>query len=160
MPHPLSHKCPIPLFQLCLTSHFMCVQSFHMVNIDVPAGVGAPPLDTTSRPLQILWQWFSTSINYWEHGNTHLYVSKGTPWRVLHAKFRYNVCSKYACCRYCTRATRALYAWGITSLDTTKQLTLALAGASMALFCLFKSPPHCCKTGASSFEVGRQRNLL
>ena len=24
----------------------MCVQSFHMVNIDVPAGVGAPPLDT------------------------------------------------------------------------------------------------------------------
>ena len=24
----------------------MCVQSFYMVNIDVPAGVGAPPLDT------------------------------------------------------------------------------------------------------------------
>jgi len=24
----------------------MCVQIFHMVNIDVPAGVGAPPLDT------------------------------------------------------------------------------------------------------------------
>ena len=94
------------------------------------------------------------------HGNTHLYVSKGTPWRVLHAKFRYNVCSKYTYCRHCTRATRALYAWGITSLDTTKQLTLALAGASMALFCLFKSPPHCCKTGASSFEVGQQRNLL
>ena len=23
----------------------MCVQTFHMVNIDVPAGVGAPPLD-------------------------------------------------------------------------------------------------------------------
>ena len=40
MPH--SH---IPL---CLTSHFMCVQSFHMVSIDVPASVGAPPLDTTS----------------------------------------------------------------------------------------------------------------
>ena len=104
--------------------------------------------------------WFSTSINYWEHGNTHLYVSKGTPWRVLHAKFRYNVCSKYTCCRHCTRATRALYAWGITSLDTTKQHTLAQAGASMALICLFKSPPHCCKNGASSFEVGRQRNLL
>jgi len=29
-----------------VTSHFVCVQSFHMVNIDVPAGVGAPPLDT------------------------------------------------------------------------------------------------------------------
>ena len=27
----------------------MCVQSFHMVNIDVPAGVGAPPLDTHTR---------------------------------------------------------------------------------------------------------------
>ena len=24
----------------------MCVEIFHMVNIDVPAGVGAPPLDT------------------------------------------------------------------------------------------------------------------
>jgi len=24
----------------------MCVQIFHMVNIDVPAGVGAPPLET------------------------------------------------------------------------------------------------------------------
>ena len=30
-------------------SHFVCVQIFHMVNIDVPAGVGAPPLDTTSE---------------------------------------------------------------------------------------------------------------
>ena len=36
MPHPLSHKYPIPISQLCL------------VNTDVPAGVGAPPLDTTS----------------------------------------------------------------------------------------------------------------
>ena len=37
----------MPHSPLCLTSHFMCVQIFHMVNIDVPAGVGAPPLDTT-----------------------------------------------------------------------------------------------------------------
>ena len=36
MPHPLIHKYPIPISQLCL------------VNTDVPAGVGAPPLDTTS----------------------------------------------------------------------------------------------------------------
>ena len=35
MPHPLSHKYPIPTSQLCL------------VNTDVPAGVSAPPLDTT-----------------------------------------------------------------------------------------------------------------
>ena len=35
MPHPLSHKYPIPISQLCL------------VNTDVPAGVGAPPLNTT-----------------------------------------------------------------------------------------------------------------
>ena len=27
----------------------MCVQFFHMVSIDVPAGVGAPPLNTTSE---------------------------------------------------------------------------------------------------------------
>ena len=36
MPHPLSHKYPIPIPQLCL------------VNTDEPAGVGAPPLDTTA----------------------------------------------------------------------------------------------------------------
>ena len=46
MPHPLNHKYPIPISLLCLTSHFMCVQICHMVNVDVPAGVGAPPLDT------------------------------------------------------------------------------------------------------------------
>ena len=49
MPHPLSHKCPIPYPPLCLASHFMCVKFFHMVSIDVPAGVGAPPLNTTSE---------------------------------------------------------------------------------------------------------------
>ena len=38
MPH--SH---IPIM---LTLHFMCVHIFDMVNIDVPGGVGAPPLDT------------------------------------------------------------------------------------------------------------------
>ena len=38
----------------------MCVQTFHMVNIDVPAGVGAPPLNKqlkisymTSKPVPI-----------------------------------------------------------------------------------------------------------
>ena len=36
MPHPLSQKYPIPISQLCL------------VNTDVPPGVGAPPLDSTS----------------------------------------------------------------------------------------------------------------
>ena len=46
MPHPLSHKYPIPISLLSLTSHFMCVQICHMVNVDVPASVGAPPLDT------------------------------------------------------------------------------------------------------------------
>ena len=35
MPHPLSHNYPISISQLCLE------------NTDVPAGVGAPPLDTT-----------------------------------------------------------------------------------------------------------------
>ena len=48
MPHPLNHKCPIPI-SLCLTSHFVCVESFHVVNINVPAGVGAPPLNTQVR---------------------------------------------------------------------------------------------------------------
>ena len=42
MPHPLSHKYPIPISQLCL------------VNTDVPAGVGAPPLDTTSDRAHLL----------------------------------------------------------------------------------------------------------
>ena len=35
MLHPLSDKYPIPISQL------------YLVNTDVPAGVGAPPLDTT-----------------------------------------------------------------------------------------------------------------
>jgi len=41
MPHSLSHKYPIPISQLCL------------VNTDVPAGVGAPPLDTTASNQEI-----------------------------------------------------------------------------------------------------------
>ena len=48
VPPIISHECPIPISLLCLTSHFMCVQFFHVVSIDVPAGVGAPPLNTTS----------------------------------------------------------------------------------------------------------------
>ena len=31
MPHPLSHKCPIPISLLCLASHFICIQIFHLV---------------------------------------------------------------------------------------------------------------------------------
>ena len=34
----VGHRLPIMF-------NFMCVQTFHMVNIDVPAGVGVPPLD-------------------------------------------------------------------------------------------------------------------
>ena len=37
---PHSHKCPIMFI-----SHFMCVQILHITNSDVPAGVGAPPLN-------------------------------------------------------------------------------------------------------------------
>ena len=29
----------------------MCVQFFHMVSIDVPAGVGPPPLNTTAKTI-------------------------------------------------------------------------------------------------------------
>jgi len=32
----------------------MCVQIFHLVNIDVPADVGAPPLDT-QLPVMSMW---------------------------------------------------------------------------------------------------------
>ena len=49
MPHPLSHKYPIPISQLCL------------VNTDVPAGVGAPPLDTTAT-LQLLFAAMTVEI--------------------------------------------------------------------------------------------------
>ena len=48
MPHPLNPKCPIPI-SLCLTLHFICLESFHVVNTDVPASVGAPSLDTQVR---------------------------------------------------------------------------------------------------------------
>ena len=43
-PTHLSHGCPIPVSHW-LNLHFM-YGKFHMMNIDVPAGVGAPPLDT------------------------------------------------------------------------------------------------------------------
>ena len=43
MSHPLMPHSHIPIM---FTS---CVQFFHMVSIDVPAGVGAPPLNTTSH---------------------------------------------------------------------------------------------------------------
>ena len=33
----------------------MCVQFFHMVNLDLPAGVGAPPLNTTSDHLPVFF---------------------------------------------------------------------------------------------------------
>ena len=39
---PLSHKYPIPISQLCL------------VNTDVPAGVDAPPLDTTTNAVSMV----------------------------------------------------------------------------------------------------------
>ena len=56
----LSHKCCIPTSQLC--SHFMCVQCFHMVNIDVPAGVHAPPLDT-----QLFVSLYPGAYEWWNH---------------------------------------------------------------------------------------------
>ena len=31
----------------------MCIQIFHMVNIDVPAGVGAPPLNTQLQNIEV-----------------------------------------------------------------------------------------------------------
>jgi len=44
----------------------MCVQSFHMVNIDVPAGVGPPPHSThnqcPSLYIQAVLKPFSTAI--------------------------------------------------------------------------------------------------
>ena len=38
-----THYCCIPTLPLCLPSHFMCAEIFHIINIDVPADVGAPP---------------------------------------------------------------------------------------------------------------------
>ena len=42
---PLSHKCPIPYPIMSNFTLHVC-GNFHVVNINVPAGVGAPPLDT------------------------------------------------------------------------------------------------------------------
>ena len=58
MPHPLSHKYPIPISQLCL------------VNTDVPAGVGAPPLDTTAKFVMIFndIQYMLFRCNNWHSG--------------------------------------------------------------------------------------------
>ena len=55
---------PIPIFPLCLTSHFVCGKSFQIMNIDVPASGGAPPFDPwllITLRLRILmlkyWRW-------------------------------------------------------------------------------------------------------
>ena len=56
-PTHLNHRCPTHLSHnfpygewgtapLCLTSNRMCAQYFHIININEPAGVGAPTLDT------------------------------------------------------------------------------------------------------------------
>jgi len=44
MPHPLSHKYPISISQLCLE------------NTDVSAGVGAPPLDNSPSSHENVYQ--------------------------------------------------------------------------------------------------------
>ena len=46
MPHPLSHKRPTHIHVLNITL-YAYAEIFHMVNIDVPAGVGAPPVNTS-----------------------------------------------------------------------------------------------------------------
>ena len=47
IPTHLSYKCPTPMSLLLLFSHSICVQKVSTYrNINVPAGVGAPPLDT------------------------------------------------------------------------------------------------------------------
>ena len=49
-PTHLSNKCPIPISPLCLTSHFyVCAEIYCIMNIDVPAGVGAPHLTHTTN---------------------------------------------------------------------------------------------------------------
>ena len=88
---------------------------------------------------------------------THIYMS---PKELHEGCFMQSSDTMSAASILAADTVHALHARYMREASLLKQLTLALAGASMALFCLFKSPPHCCKTGASSFEVGRQRNLL
>ena len=38
----LSHNCPIPISHYVLTSHYVCVEIFHIMNIDVPAVLVLP----------------------------------------------------------------------------------------------------------------------
>ena len=52
VPPIISHKCPIPISPLCLTSHFMCAQIVYMVNIDVPASVGGLVLPHSTHNLE------------------------------------------------------------------------------------------------------------
>ena len=72
-PPIIRHKCPIPISPLCLTSHFVCVQFFHMLSIDLPAGVGAPPLNNMQVQIKSvsLAKWGARSILQWIHPKTH-----------------------------------------------------------------------------------------
>ena len=69
----LSHKCPIPISPLCFNFNtFVCVEIFHIMNIDMQFGIGAPPLstriyDTFLQDIQLLGARlvFRDGINIW-----------------------------------------------------------------------------------------------
>ena len=150
MPHPLNHKYPIPISQLCL------------VNTDVPAGVGAPPLDTTSpvnwgprwkmgtsaawfsreysvnksRPKYIepvLLKWkksvaisFPTSLDWRTFQNKKVFLPKISTCRDGTKPDRNNITTRphhpYILCRFANWATRLLV-WSSCRFSYHKQWT-------------------------------------
>ena len=54
----------------------MCVQFFHMVNINVPAGVGAPPLNTAHEQA-LVCTFTCTSYMYSHNMHIDIYYMKG-----------------------------------------------------------------------------------
>ena len=76
MSHPLSHRCPIPISPLCLTSHFyVCAEVFPRmninVNINVLASVGAPLLDTQLHHVHVCTESAITLVQFIKHSKNN-----------------------------------------------------------------------------------------
>ena len=54
------------------TLHVCVCEVFHVVNVDVLAGVGAPPLDTTSEHAGLA-KWGTCIILQWIHPKTRVF---------------------------------------------------------------------------------------
>ena len=93
----LSHECPIPI-------SFMCAENTHIMNINVPGGVGAPPLNTQLR----CWRVWEQTYTWWSYVIQMIKIKDWNTYR--------------SCCKQTGRHTSSAYkcnstaTWGLLRL--------------------------------------------